>query len=357
MRDFKSFSVSIDHGRLFGEIEFSGDSRIYGYTTSGKWVHFEPRSKSTIGISEFIDEHWNSAVFMIRKIEDSSPCYNGYYVFAIDSNNCMSAFYYSLSTDSPFKGLDNGYYKVTSDGMFYHGPWKDTSIISHYYLEFLYRKVMRAIAHLANTHDIDGRLDEPPIARVFEEARSLMEGSMIFVYDFISSVDKDGKFVEHYREFSSSGFTLNMAERYPDYTYRHLLLDERKGWIGLQDGDLFYASGAVNDERLEHKYITICSISENPTVSILTLNSNRHSKYADLKGYYCLLNDNPVKISNPEYLSLYGITEEAVASYTNSVLVKYGRHRSRGDKNRFYDSMKGLYETYFGPKSKKKENK
>ena len=60
MRDFKSFSVSIDHGRLFGEIEFSGDSRIYGYTTSGKWVHFEPRSKSTIGISEFIDEHWNS---------------------------------------------------------------------------------------------------------------------------------------------------------------------------------------------------------------------------------------------------------------------------------------------------------
>lgn len=179
---------------------------------------------------------------------------------------------------------------------------------------------------------------------------------MTFVYDFISSIDKDGRFVEHYREFSSQGFTLNMSERHSDWTYRHLLLDERKGWIGLEDNDLFYASGAVKDERLGHEYITICSISENPTVSVLTLNSNRHSEYADLKGYYCLINGNPVKISNPEYLSLYGITEDAVTSYTNSVLARYGKNRSRGDRNRFYDSMKGLYEKYFGPKSREKED-
>lgn len=179
---------------------------------------------------------------------------------------------------------------------------------------------------------------------------------MIFVYDFISGLNEDGRFVEYYREFSSSGFTLNMIERSSDWKYRYLLLSERKGWIGLKDGDLFYTSGAVKDERLEHEYITICSISENPTVSILTLNSNRHSEYSDLEGYYCIINGKPVKISNPEYLTLYGITKNAVTSYTNSVLAKYGRHRSRGEKNRFYDSMKGFYEKYFGSKSKEKEN-
>lgn len=178
---------------------------------------------------------------------------------------------------------------------------------------------------------------------------------MIFVYDFISSLDEDGRFVEYYREFSSSGFTFNMIERSSDWKYRHLLLSERKDWIGLKDGDLFYTSGAVKDERLEHGYITICSISEKPTVSILTLNSNRHPKYADLEGYYCILDNKPVKISSPEYLTLYGITKDVVTSYTNSVLAKYGRHRSRGEKNRFYDSMKGFYEKYFGPKSREKE--
>lgn len=127
------------------------------------------------------------------------------------------------------------------------------------------------------------------------------------------------------------------------------------GEILIKDNDLFYTSGVVKDERLEHEYITICSISENPTVSILTLNSNRYPEYADLEGYYCILNDKPVKISNPEYLTLYGITKDVVISYTNSVLAKYGRHRSRGEKNRFYDSMKGFYEKYFGPKSKEKE--
>lgn len=118
---------------------------------------------------------------------------------------------------------------------------------------------------------------------------------MLFVYDFISGLGEDGRFVEYYREFSSSGFTFNMIERSPNWEYRHLLLSERRGWIGLKDGDLFYTSGAIRDERLEHEYITICSISENPTVSILTLNSNRHREYADLEGYYCILNNKPIK--------------------------------------------------------------
>ena len=88
-------------------------------------------------------------------------------------------------------------------------------------------------------------LDKESLLDGFKSAERLMEGSMTFVYDFISSIDKDGRFVEHYREFSSQGFTLNMSERHSDLTYRHLLLDERKGWIGLEDNDLFYASGAV----------------------------------------------------------------------------------------------------------------
>ena len=51
---------------------------------------------------------------------------------------------------------------------------------------------------------------------------------MIFVYDFISGLNEDGRFVEYYREFSSSGFTLNMIERSSDWKYRYLLLSERK---------------------------------------------------------------------------------------------------------------------------------
>lgn len=337
------------------EAELPDSWFIYTWSVLGQYIHVDKEKYKDICASFCTEGNLSNSIFMVKRIDYDGPSETGVYVFVMTNGRCTDFFYSALDSGSPFSNLKTGYYKATSCGIFYEGPWKNPEFPSHHCLGLVHRAV-RTMKRSIHSDYAKKELDKEDLINGFRAAEMLMEGSMIFVYDFISSIDKDGKFVEYYREFSSSGFTLNMAERYPDYTYRHLLLDERKDWIGLKDGDLFYASGAVKDERLEHEYITICSIDENPTVSILTLNSNRHSKYADLKGYYCLLNDNPVKISNPEYLSLYGITEDAVTSYTNSVLVKYGRHRSRGDKNRFYDSMRGLYEKYFGPKSRKKED-
>lgn len=352
---FKNFRISLNGNHITAEAELFDSPSIYTWLVLGEYMHVDRERSRDICASLLTEDCLNNSVFMVKRIEKDGPSEAGTYVFVMRNGRCTDFFYSALDSVSPFSNLQTGYYKATSCGTFYKGPWKNPEFPSHHCLELVHQAV-RTMKRSIYSDYAKKELDKEDLINGFRAAEMLMEGSMIFVYDFISSIDKDGKFVEYYREFSSSGFTLNMAERYPDHTYRHLLLDERRGWIGLKDGDLFYASGAVKDERLEHEYITICSIDENPTVSILTLNSNRYSKYADLKGYYCLLNDNPVKISNPEYLSLYGITEEAVTSYTNSVLVKYGRHRSRGDKNRFYDSMKGLYEKYFGPKSREKED-
>lgn len=172
---------------------------------------------------------------------------------------------------------------------------------------------------------------------------------MIWTYDLITVPDSNGNLVQYFRRFESSGSTLTRIERDKNRNYQDSFVGNKRGWIGLKDGDLFYASGRKMNRDTGQEYITICSIDENPTVSILTLNSNRHPKYANLNGYYGFINDKCVKIKIPEHIVLYGITTEAIDSYTKKVLAKYGKYRSIGYKSVFFDIMEGFYKDFFGP--------
>lgn len=172
---------------------------------------------------------------------------------------------------------------------------------------------------------------------------------MIWTYDLITVPDSNGNLVQYFRRFESSGSTLTKIERDKNGNCQDRFVKGKRGWIGLEDGDLFYAGGRKMNRDTGQEYITICSIDENPTVSILTLNSNRHPQYADLNGYYCLLNGRPVKIKNPEHIALYGITTETIDSYAKKVLAKYGKYRSIGYKSVFYDIMEKFYKDFFGP--------
>lgn len=172
---------------------------------------------------------------------------------------------------------------------------------------------------------------------------------MIWTYDLITVPDSNGNLVQYFRRFESSGSTLTKVERDKNRNYQDRSVKGKRDWIGLEDGDLFYASGRKMNRDTGQEYITICSIDENPTVSILTLNSNRHPKYADLNGYYCLINDKCVKIKNPEHIAFYGITTEAIDSYTKRFLLNMASIEALAIRASILTSWKGFIKTFLDP--------
>lgn len=193
-----------------------------------------------------------------------------------------------------------------------------------------------------------------------EKATEEVSNKMVIPEIMLVGAEKNGNFFGMYKDYYTKEGTFKKIQHIVEEDKRSKITDSvvevPKGWMGINDRDIFYSPGFSWGDPGENAHILlfVYPIGENPKILIIdSLHDAVGKEFQQYKGFHCMIDGQVLKIDTPEFLNIKEI-DIGIKEHTGDI-VKYCSDRDYRYSNDqlFLRRMLDIYNKLFPNIAKK----
>lgn len=143
------------------------------------------------------------------------------------------------------------------------------------------------------------------------KAEAEVPDKMVIPEIMLVGVEENGNFFGMYKDHYTIGGTFKKIQHIVEDDKNSKIVDSvvevPKGWIGINEGDIFYSPGFswIDPGEDAHIILFVYPIDGNPRILIIdSLYGDIGKEFQEYKGFYCMVNGQVLKLDTPEFLNI-----------------------------------------------------